>query len=150
MSVIRITKYFSFEAAHILKNYDGPCSNLHGHSYRLAVTVRGAVEKKSDSPKSGMVMDFSKLKTIVKDSITEVFDHSLILDRDDFHSQADEIKKLSEKVIWVDYQPTCENMLADFAVRIKKRLPAFVELFSLRLHETPTSYAEWYNEDNVL
>jgi 6-pyruvoyltetrahydropterin/6-carboxytetrahydropterin synthase len=49
----------------------------------------------------------------------------------------------------VDYQPTCENMLVDFAERIKKRLPANIELFSLKLNETATSYAEWYASDNI-
>ena len=46
------------------------------------------------------------------------------------------------------YQPTCENMLGDFARRISRRLPEGVELHSLRLHETATSFAEWFAEDN--
>jgi 6-pyruvoyltetrahydropterin/6-carboxytetrahydropterin synthase len=49
----------------------------------------------------------------------------------------------------VDYQPTCENMLADFAERLLEALPDEVELYSLRLHETATSFAEWYAEDNL-
>ena len=141
MSVIRITKYFSFEAAHILKNYEGPCRNIHGHSYRLAVTVKGIPEKASDSPTAGMVMDFSKLKGIVKDSIVDVFDHALILNERDFKAQSEEIEKVSGKVIWVNYQPTCENMLIDFADKLMKLLPAHMELFSLKLHETASSYA---------
>jgi 6-pyruvoyltetrahydropterin/6-carboxytetrahydropterin synthase len=48
----------------------------------------------------------------------------------------------------VDYQPTCENLLFDFADKIKKRLPDTVELYSLRLNETSNSYAEWYAIDN--
>ena len=52
------------------------------------------------------------------------------------------------KIVLVDYQPTCENMLADFAERLLGALPDTVELHSLRLHETATSFAEWYAEDN--
>ena len=48
----------------------------------------------------------------------------------------------------VDYQPTCENMLADFARRIAARLPEGVALHSLKLHETATSFAEWFAGDN--
>jgi 6-pyruvoyltetrahydropterin/6-carboxytetrahydropterin synthase len=48
----------------------------------------------------------------------------------------------------VDYQPTCENMLSDFAERLLESLPDEVELYSLRLHETASSYAEWFAEDN--
>ena len=51
-------------------------------------------------------------------------------------------------IVTVDYQPTCENMLGDFARRISRRLPEGVELHSLRLHETATSFAEWMAEDN--
>jgi 6-pyruvoyltetrahydropterin/6-carboxytetrahydropterin synthase len=48
----------------------------------------------------------------------------------------------------VDYQPTCENLVADFASRIKKQLPEKVRLHSLKLYETATSYAEWHASDN--
>ena len=54
-----------------------------------------------------------------------------------------------ERIVCVDYQPTCENMLGDFAARIAARLPEGVALHSLRLHETATSFAEWFAEDNM-
>jgi len=149
MTKIRITKYFSFEAAHILKNYDGPCRNIHGHSYGLAVTVKGSPDQNTSSPKIGMVMDFGNLKAIVRESIIDVFDHSLILNVDDFNHKAGEIEKISGKVIWVGYQPTCENLLVDFSLRIKQFLPGNIELFSLKLHETASSFAEWFQEDNA-
>ena len=149
MPVIRITKYFSFEAAHILMNYDGPCKNIHGHSYRLAVTVKGIPQKAAQSPKEGMVMDFGDIKNLVKKYIIDEFDHSLILNKGDFLDQAEKLELVTGKVNWVNYQPTCENLLSDFASRINKRLPEGTELFSLKLHETETSYAEWYAEDNL-
>lgn len=148
MAIIRLTKEFSFEAAHALGGYDGPCREIHGHSYRLFVTIKGEPSVNPEDPKQGMVMDFGVLKKIVSEEIISHFDHALVL-----RSTADEAlrKLLAEQfdnLIVVDYQPTCENMLDDFARRISARLPEGVVLHSLRLHETATSYAEWYAEDN--
>ena len=149
MAKIRLTKEFSFESAHALDGYDGLCREIHGHSYRLFVTVKGEPSCDECDPKLGMVMDFGDLKRIVNSEIVERLDHSFVL-RDS--EQNEELKaslgaKFS-KVVLVDYQPTCENMLSDFAARLQRALPANVELYSLRLHETATSYAEWYSDDN--
>ena len=103
--MIRLTKEFSFEMAHTLAGYDGPCREIHGHSYRLFVTVRGVPVRDPQSPKYGMVMDFGDLKHIVG---------RLIVER-----------------------------------AIAAELPAGVELFSVKLHETATSFAEWYASDNL-
>lgn len=148
MAIIRLTKEFSFEAAHALGGYDGPCREIHGHSYRLFVTIKGTPSRDEQNPKQGMVMDFGVLKKIVHEEIISRFDHALVL-----RSTADkELLKLLtaqfDNLIEVDYQPTCENMLDDFARRIAAHLPEGVTLHSLRLHETASSYAEWYAEDN--
>ena len=66
MSKIRITKKFTFEAGHALYGYDGKCKNVHGHSYKLYVTVIGVPIADKDNVKYGMVIDFSDLKSIVK------------------------------------------------------------------------------------
>lgn len=148
MAIIRLTKEFSFEAAHALGGYDGPCREIHGHSYRLFVTIKGEPSTDPMNPKQGMVMDFGVLKKIVHEEIISRFDHALVL-----RSTADkELLKLLtaqfDNLIEVDYQPTCENMLDDFARRIIGRLPEGITLHSLRLHETASSYAEWFAEDN--
>jgi 6-pyruvoyltetrahydropterin/6-carboxytetrahydropterin synthase len=143
--VIRITKEFSFEAAHALKGHDGPCRNIHGHSYKLSVTVSGTPVQDPSSPKNGMIMDFGDLKRIVKENIIDVLDHALILPSD---MDIDGLRKLGEsfsKVHVVGFQPTSENLLNDFASRISGLLPAGVTLYSLRLRETANSYAEWYS-----
>lgn len=149
MSVIRLTKEFSFEAAHSLEGYDGLCREIHGHSYRLFVTVKGEPERNSDSPKLGMVMDFGILKRIVNEQIVDRLDHAFMMRRTE---NAEEVLLALggsfSKVVLTDYQPTCENMLADFAERLLGALPEEVELCSLKLHETATSFAEWYASDN--
>ena len=140
---------FSFEAAHALDGYDGPCREIHGHSYRLFVTVKGCPAAGEGDPKCGMVMDFGVLKRIVNEEIVSHFDHSLVLRQTPCNASLRAM--LAERfgnIVTVDYQPTCENMLGDFARRISRRLPEGVELHSLRLHETATSFAEWFAEDN--
>jgi len=145
---IRITKEFKFETAHALPGYDGLCKNIHGHSYELLVTVAGYPIEEKDHPKRGMVMDFGDLKKIVRKLIVEPFDHALVLRSDVSESLVTELKKHYEKLILLDYQPTSEMMLNDFAGRIKTDLPKNVELKHLMLRETVTSYAEWFAEEN--
>lgn len=149
MSVIRLTKEFTFEAAHMLEGYDGLCREIHGHSYRLFVTVKGEPQSDPNSPKLGMVMDFGVLKRIVNEQIVDRLDHSLMM-RDTLAAE-DTVAALGARftrVVLTEYQPTCENMLADFAERLLGALPDDIELHSLRLHETATSFAEWYASDN--
>lgn len=147
--MIRITKEFNIEMAHALYGYDGLCKNIHGHTYYLYVTVAGLPENDVSSPKYGMVMDFGDLKKIVKSAIIDQLDHALVVNGNSPHK---EIKDLAlpgfDKVVLVNYQPTCENLLIDFAGRLKGLLPKNIKLFSLKLCETVTSSAEWFAEDN--
>lgn len=150
MGLIRITKKFSFETGHALYGYDGKCKNVHGHSYKLAVTVIGEPIADEKNVKLGMVIDFGDLKKIVKQEVVDVFDHATVFNKNTPHVElAKELEDRGHTVILVDYQPTSENMIQDFAFKIRKRLPAHIKLFSLRLQETETSYAEWYASDNT-
>ena len=149
MAVIRLTKEFAFESAHALENYDGACREIHGHSYRLFVTVKGSPIGDRCSPKCGMIMDFGDLKRIVNDQIISSMDHSFVLRRSQDNDALEQLLcGRFQRVIMVDYQPTCENMLSDFAARIAAQLPLHISLYSLKLHETATSFAEWYAADN--
>lgn len=149
MSKIRITKQFSFETGHALYGYDGKCKNVHGHSYKLSVTVTGTPISDRNNVKFGMVIDFSDLKSIVKEEIVDHFDHATVFNQTTPHLElANELKSRGHHVILVDYQPTSENMVIDFAQKIKNRLPDSVQLFSLKLQETETSFAEWFAADN--
>ena len=149
MSNIRITKQFNFETGHALYGYDGKCKNVHGHSYKLSVTVIGKPITDNSNVKFGMVIDFTDLKKIVKEEIVDQFDHATVFNKNTPHIElAKELQSRDHHVILVDYQPTSENMVIDFANRIKNRLPQGIELHSLKLQETETSYAEWYQSDN--
>ena len=95
-----------------------------------------------------MVIDFGDLKKIVKETVVDEFDHALVLNsktpKDSFNNE----QELFDKVIFLDFQPTSENLVSDFAMKISKKLPGHMTLFSLRLRETATSYAEWFAADN--
>jgi len=147
-SVIRVTKEFKFEMAHALWNYDGPCRNVHGHSYRLFVTLSGVPVSEPANPKNGMVIDFTDLKSIVRKHIVNVFDHSVVVSRQFDKEKTDMFAKMFGNTVLVDYQPTCENLVSDFADRLSGNLPSGVTLYSLKLYETATSYAEWVASDN--
>lgn len=149
MANIRITKQFSFETGHALYGYDGKCKNVHGHSYKLSVTVIGKPSQDKDHVKYGMVIDFTDLKKIVREEIVDQFDHATVFNGNTPHVElAEELKNRGHHVILVDYQPTSENMVIDFSNKIKSRLPENIKLHSLRLQETDSSYAEWFASDN--
>ena len=132
MPTLRLTKEFRFEGAHALTGYDGKCRHIHGHSYILYVTVKGT--------------PFTDLKKIVNERIIDRFDHALILR--DSAPISGEIARAYGRVVTVPFQPTCENLITHFAETIRTGLPAGVTLHSLRLHETATSYVEWFGTDN--
>ncbi|MDA9139865.1 6-carboxytetrahydropterin synthase [Flavobacteriaceae bacterium] len=146
--VIRITKEFKFETGHALYGYDGLCKNVHGHSYKLSVTLLGTPITDPNHVKYGMVMDFSDLKKIVNETIVTPFDHATVLNVDSPHKElADTMESRGHKIMRVQYQPTSEMMVLDFAEKIKARLPEQLKLHHLILRETETSYAEWYASD---
>jgi 6-pyruvoyltetrahydropterin/6-carboxytetrahydropterin synthase len=148
MQKIRITKQFNFETAHALWNYDGKCKNIHGHTYKMFVTIIGEPNQNELSPKFGMVMDFGDLKRIIKENIIDIYDHTVILNRNAQTEKFKNIEQMFDRFIITDYQPTCENMVIEFSEIIKSKLPNNLSLHNLRLYETETSYAEWFAKDN--
>ena len=144
--MIRITKEFKFEMAHALHGYDGLCKNIHGHSYKLWVTVKGEVRNENGHMKDGMVTDFAELKEIVKPEIIDKYDHSLVLNANSPHALID--LSAFEKVFYLPYQPTSENLVMAFATLIQSKMPKRITLCKLVLSETATSFAEWNLEDN--
>lgn len=147
---IRVTKVFTFDMAHALYGYDGPCKNIHGHTYELSVTLKGKIHKQVNHPKDGMVIDFTDFKRIVKQEIIDVFDHALVLNANSAHANLKGLDEQFEKINYVPYQPSCENLLIDFLARITNKMPGHISINNLKLYETPTSYAEWYYEDNLV
>ena len=148
MKRIRVTKEFHFEMAHALWNYDGVCKHIHGHSYKLFITIRGEPINDPGDPKLGMVLDFGDLKRIVKEPVVDFLDHSLVLNRAAGDVIPDDSNQMYKKVNLFDFQPTCENLVLYIADTILPLLSPGIDLYSVRLYETASSFAEWYISDN--
>lgn len=143
---IRIGKQFRFETAHALKDYDGPCANVHGHSYVLTVVLSGKPKSGHAEVPDGMVMDFVKLKSIVDHHIIQHLDHKLLLHEDDERRHT--LNKTDELVL-LPRNPTCEMMVVFIQQKLLENLPAYVRLELVHLQETATSFAEWRRQENA-
>ena len=148
MRNVRVTKEFTFEMAHALWNYDGACKNIHGHSYRLFISIIGEPLLDEGNTKFGMVIDFKDLKAIVKENIVDVLDHSLVVYKKAEGESLDAVKAMYQKVYSFDFQPTCENLVIYIAEILKKKIPANLSLHTVKMYETATSFAEWVAADN--
>lgn len=148
MKRIRVSKEFHFEMAHALWNYDGVCKHIHGHSYKLYVTIAGEPNADPNDPKLGMVLDFGDLKKIVKEPVVDFLDHALVLNKAAGGAIPDDSNQMYKKVHLFDFQPTCENLVLYIVDKIRPALSPGVEIYSVRLYETATSFAEWYATDN--
>jgi 6-pyruvoyltetrahydropterin/6-carboxytetrahydropterin synthase len=148
MAKIRVTKFYDFEMAHALWNYDGLCKNIHGHTYKLYVTVIGEPINDPGNSKNGMVIDFGDLKRIVKGEIVDKLDHSLVVYNKAPLEQLQKLGEMYHRNFVFDFQPTCENLVLWIANKIEPLLPETVKLKRVKLYETASSYAEWNTDDN--
>ena len=144
-----VTKEFTFDAAHYLPNYYGKCENLHGHTYRLQVTVEGPVLS------NGMVVDFVLLKHIVKERILNNVDHRCLNDQFPnptteliciwIWDELNDITTLMEKAL---KDPNLKTELKQYVKEpvdsIQKReIPTKLKLHEIKLWETATSFATY-------
>ncbi len=143
--MIYITKIFSFEAAHALKDYNGACANIHGHSYRLEVSIAPRTDSVAIE-EDGMVWDFNNLKKVVRETLLNRFDHSLLLNSSSDTSLLETLKGHFEKVLLLPFQPTSENLVQHFASLLKTSLPKHLRLKRIVLYETATSFVTYEEE----
>lgn len=132
--MLSITKIFHFEAGHALSDHKGLCRNIHGHSYKLHITITG---KKN---MHDVLMDFKTLKKLVWDTVLKDLDHALLLKKNDINTFA--AHNMVSKIFWMEEEPTAESMVGFIGASIKKVLPANISLTSVRLYETESCYAE--------
>ncbi len=149
MAIIRVSKQFGFEMSHALFNYDGLCRNIHGHSYKLRITISGEAINDPANPKNGMVIDFGDLKKLINKNIVDELDHSLMINTAAPHRNPEELGQMYERFHVVDFQPTTENLVVYIAEKVQQLLPSHLKLFSVRLYETANSFAEWFASDNL-
>ena len=140
-----VTKRYKFEAAHRLMNHPGHCKNLHGHSYKIVVTVGNS----DDLNDQGMVIDFSELSKVVKEEVIDKFDHAVILNSADPLAEALVAFTESEPqndmcIVLLDEDPTAEYMAMAFAAMIDGKLKDLgVRVLRMEVWETETAFAAW-------
>lgn len=134
--MLSITKLFSFEAAHRISNYQGACSQVHGHSYKLQITISAEMPGEND-----MVLDFKILKDLVQNHIISFWDHSLMLKENAENRQF--FLNYPGKIYWMESEPTAERMLLNIRRKLDPVLPDHVNLEEIVLVETETSFAKW-------
>lgn len=141
--MIKVIKELTFDASHQLLDHKGLCKNVHGHTYKLQVTVMGMARVGRGSDQ-GMVIDFSDLKALIKDAIVEKYDHAFIACGDEPILKA--LEKLNLKTAVIGCRTTCENMAPIIFEQLRALVRAFnpnIDLVEVKLWETPTSFAAY-------
>ena len=112
-----VSKQFTFDSAHFLPKYHGKCEKMHGHTYKLHVTIDPPVNEET-----GLAFDFVKLKKIVKNEVIEKLDHNNLND--------------------IMPIPSAENIAIWIWEKLKKLLP----LHEIKVWETPTSFVTYFGK----
>ena len=134
--MITVTKTVKFDAAHILSDHEGLCKNLHGHTYRVDVSVAQAADDGRD-----MVIDFKELKRIANEVICDRFDHAFIYNTKSAGESeiAAVVEKNGLRTVAIPFRSTCENLAKMFYGELKARIPG---LAAVKVWETADNCAE--------
>ncbi|GIP33932.1 6-carboxytetrahydropterin synthase QueD [Paenibacillus sp. J2TS4] len=119
---VLVSKEFTFDSAHHLHCYEGKCKNMHGHTYKLQVVMKGKVDER------GLVIDFADIKRITKERVVDRLDHQYL------NEVLPPMNTTAENMIVWMYEQIHEGL-------VQEGLHPAVQLEELRLWETPTSYA---------
>ena len=135
--MITVTKTVKFDAAHVLTNHQGLCKNLHGHTYRVDVSVTQSADDGRD-----MVIDFKDLKGLASEVICDRFDHAFIYNTESAGEReiAAVVEKHGMRTVAIPFRSTAENLAKMFFGELKARLPG---LSSVKVWETADSSAEY-------
>ncbi|MDE6698732.1 MAG: 6-carboxytetrahydropterin synthase, partial [Lachnospiraceae bacterium] len=130
----------SFDAAHFLQGYNGKCSNIHGHRWRVVVEIYSDTLKE-DTHTRGMVLDFDTLKEDIKSEV-DYFDHSLIIEKSSLREKTYEaLKEEGIKLIEVNFRTTAENFSKYFYEVFEKK---GYQVKKVSVYETPNNCATYY------
>ena len=138
--MLTITKSVKFDAAHVLTNHKGLCKNLHGHTYRVDVSVRQAEGDGSD-----MVMDFNDVKRICEETGLSKFDHAFLYDETSSGESeiAAVVQKNGMRAVALPFRSTAENLARWIFGALEGRIAG---LYAVRVYETADSCAEYTAE----
>ena len=135
--MITVTKTVKFDAAHVLTNHQGLCKNLHGHTYRVDVSVT-----QPEGDDRDMVIDFKDLKTIANEVVCDRFDHAFIYNTESAGEReiAAVVEKNGMRTVAIPFRSTAENLAKLFFGDLKPRVPGLV---AVKVWETADSCAEY-------
>lgn len=128
----QITKEVTFDMAHRLSFHKGLCRNLHGHTYRLQVTINT----------DNYFVDFADLQKRIHERVTSLLDHATLLSKDESNIELIKVlESMGMKVHVTEWEPIAENMVRMIATHLN-----MFDIVCIRLWETPTSFVEYYPE----
>lgn len=143
---MHITTRLEFDAGHRIPCHKSQCRNLHGHRYALEITLSGDIITQDNLSESGMVMDFSDVKRIARESVVDVWDHAFLVFKDDLEVLNFLNSLNNHKTVIFPTVPTAENMAAEaFKIlrnQYKDTYGNHLKLERVRLYETPNSWAD--------
>ena len=131
---MRVCKQFSFDASHQLVGHFGKCANLHGHTYKVEVSLTGHIHESGSS--EGMVVDFYHVKKYAGEIIDRL-DHAFLMRGDE-----PALDVVTTKRVYFGFRTTAENMSKFLAWALGVLLRPYARVDFIRLWETPTGYAE--------
>lgn len=146
------TKIFTFDCCHILTGHEGKCASLHGHTYKLEVTVRTDEGLIAEGSSKDMVLDFADLKKIVNETVIDKFDHAFIFDATNKGEATAEWQIANIAGNWglrsygMPGRTTAECMVKRMYDLLVQQLPAEIDYLKLKLWETPTGFVEYGGE----
>ena len=137
---MQITTRLEFDAGHRIPSHKSQCRNLHGHRYTLEITLSGDIVTQNNVSETGMVMDFSDVKRIARESVVDIWDHAFLVFREDT-VVLDFLNSLpNHKTVIFPTVPTAENMAAQaFKIlrdQYKDTYGNHLKLERVRLYET--------------
>ena len=140
-----LTTEASFDSAHFLSGYDGKCSNLHGHRWRIIAEIKDK-ELITSGQQRGMVLDFGIFKTDLK-SLADSFDHKLIIEINSLKENTlTALKDEGFEIIEVPFRPTAEELAKYFYYKMKEMS---YNISKMTVYETPNNCAAYTEVDHA-
>ncbi|KAF7599296.1 MAG: 6-carboxytetrahydropterin synthase QueD [Candidatus Dactylopiibacterium carminicum] len=141
-----ITRRLEFDAGHRIPDHRSLCRHLHGHRYAIEVTVSGDITRMDGNPRNGMVVDFSEVKTVVREYIVDCWDHAFLAYEGDRQIIEFLASLPDHRTVILDIVPTAENLAAKafsiLAPRIAELCDKTLRLENVRIYETPNCWAD--------
>ncbi len=141
-----ITRRLEFDAGHRIPDHRSLCRHLHGHRYAIEISVSGDITAQDGNPRNGMVLDFSEIKSVLRATIVDVWDHAFLVYRGD-SAILEFLNSLPDhRTVILDVVPTAENLASEAFRLLEPRIATICDkslrLENVRLYETPNCWAD--------